>query len=259
MNTKPDIATYLKQRLKTRFVGRELHYLESVTSTMDVARELAEKGSPEGTVVIAGMQKAGRGRLGRTWFSPEGSLALSVILKPSTDEMRFLPAVSSLAVFHTIKKLGVQAQIKWPNDVLIQGKKVCGILIESQLESGELRYAILGIGINVSFDIRKYPEIAEIATSISAHLKQEVSVNDVIIILLTELERLYQKVAEAHHLQKEWMENMETIGRRIRVNMNGSIKEGVAETINQAGNLVLRRDDGSVMEIIAGDVTIVKD
>ncbi|MDD5312753.1 MAG: biotin--[acetyl-CoA-carboxylase] ligase [Dehalococcoidia bacterium] len=259
MKPQPDIERYLKQHIKTSLVGRELHYLESVTSTQDVARDLAEKGSPEGTVVIAGTQKAGRGRLGRTWFSPEGSLALSVILKPSTDEMRFLPAVSSLSVFHAINRLGVPAQIKWPNDVLIKGKKVCGILIESRPQAGDFHCAIVGIGINVSFDIRKYPEIAELATSISAHSSREVSVNEVIINLIDELERHYQKIADTDSLRSEWLANMDTIGRRIRVNMNGNIEDGVAETINRAGNLVLRRDDGTDLEIVAGDVTIVKD
>ncbi len=259
MSHKTGITAYLKKNLKNCTFGHEIHYFQSVPSTMDIAKGLADKGAPEGTVVIAGTQKAGRGRLGRTWLSPEGSLAMSVILRPSREEMRYLPAISSLAVQRTITTMGIPARIKWPNDVLIKGKKVCGILIENELAGADLRYSIVGIGINVNFNTEKFPEIAEIATSISVHLKKEVPVAEVALQLLTELESLYVKISDTHGITREWVDSMETIGRRIRVNMGDSIEEGIAEIVNQKGNLVLRRDDGTVLEIVAGDVTLLKD
>jgi BirA family biotin operon repressor/biotin-[acetyl-CoA-carboxylase] ligase len=258
MSKEINIVSYLKQHLKTHLIGCELHYLETTNSTNDVARELAEKGSPEGTAVIAGLQKAGRGRLGRTWFSSQGNLAISLILKPGIDRMRLLPAVSSLSVLHTLRKLGIKASIKWPNDVLIKGKKVCGILIESQLEAGTLKYSIVGIGINIKLDVFKYPEIAEIATSISAHTSRNIGINEVTLILLTELENLYTRIDDAHQIYNEWLDNMETIGKRIRVNTGKAIEEGTAETVNEEGNLVLQCDDGTFIEVIAGDVTLLK-
>jgi len=257
--SQQDISVYLKKHLKTRVLGCQVHYLESTTSTMDVAREFAGKYAPEGTAVIAGTQKSGRGRLGRTWFSPEGSLAMSLILRPSAAGMRLLPAISSLAVFHALQNLGVAAKIKWPNDVLIRGKKVCGILIESRMEAGEIQFCIIGIGINVDLDVGKFPEIAEIATSISAWLPGGITVPEVALHVLTEFESLYLKIDDEHLIRQAWVDNMETIGRHIRVNTGSGTEEGIAETVNGEGNLVLRRDDGSRFEIIAGDVTLLKD
>jgi len=258
MFTEPDITVYLKERLQTRFMGRNVHYRESMTSTMDVARELAIEGTPEGTAVIAGTQVSGRGRLGRTWFTPLGSLAVSVILRPQLHDMNLLPAVSSLAVFNMLKKYGIPAAIKWPNDVLINGKKVCGILIESRVEARQLLFSVIGIGINVELDTSKFPEIAEIATSISSHLPDKVTVAEVALNLLTEFEALYLKIVKPASIRQAWLNNMETIGRRVRVNTPGGIEVGIAETVNMKGNLVLRRDDGSQLEVIAGDVTLLK-
>jgi BirA family biotin operon repressor/biotin-[acetyl-CoA-carboxylase] ligase len=253
-----DITSYLKQHLKTRCFGKRVHYLASTGSTMDVARDLAIHGAEAGTVVIAGTQKSGRGRSGRTWFSPEGSLAISIIVRPAPDEMHLLPAVSSLAVFFMLKELGIRAKIKWPNDVLIAGKKVCGILIESQLGSGDLIYSVIGIGINVDFDVSRFPEIAEIATSVSAHITDKKAVKEIAIKLLSEFESIYDKITDAALIRELWLTNMETIGRRVQVNMSNHIEEGIAETIDKTGNLILRRRDNTVLTVVAGDVTLLK-
>lgn len=253
-----NILGYLKHHLKTRLIGCELHYLETTGSTNDVAKDLAEKGSPEGTTVIAGLQKAGRGRHGRTWISSQGNLAISFILKPDIDRLYLLPAISSLSVLHTLRKLGIDASIKWPNDILINGKKVCGILIESQFEAGILKYSIIGIGINIKLDVLKHPEIAEISTSISAHTNKSISINEVTLILLTELENLYTRIDDAYRIYTEWLDSMETIGKRVKVNMGKAMEEGTVETVNEEGNLILLRDDGTRIEVIAGDVTLLK-
>ena len=154
------MTSYLEHNLKTRYLGREAHYVAVTTSTMDEARKLAEQGAPNGAVVIAGKQRSGRGRLGRSWLSPDGGPATSIILRPQANSLRLLPAIASVAVHNAAGKMGITTSIKWPNDVLISGKKVCGILIENGFTSGNLIYSIIGIGINVNFDTTRFPEIA---------------------------------------------------------------------------------------------------
>jgi BirA family biotin operon repressor/biotin-[acetyl-CoA-carboxylase] ligase len=252
-----DIVNYLAHNLTTGFIGKELHYLEITSSTQDVAREMADHGAPEGTAVIAGVQQSGRGRLGRSWLSPEGGLATSIILRPSTPAVPLLPAISALAVFRTINWLGIEASIKWPNDILISGRKVCGILIEHGLINGAVCYSIMGIGININFDTGLYPEIAGFATSLSTELGHELPVGLVALRVYTELEDLYLQSAQPDMILGEWAANMHSIGRRVKVQSGNRVVEGVAETINRSGHLVLRLDDGSAQEIVAGDVSLI--
>ena len=214
---------------------------------------------PKGTAVIAGRQEAGRGRLGRSWLSPQGGLATSIILRPAFKDIRLLPAIASVAVFRSIARLGIKAGIKWPNDVLISGKKVCGILIENMFDAGNLEYSVIGIGINVNFDTSQFPEIAGIATSLSVELGREVPVAEVALNLYTELEDLYSRVAQPDTILAEWVDHMETIGRRVTANVGGCAVEGTAEAITAEGNLILRLGDGSEREIVAGEVSNVRD
>ena len=252
-----DITSYLKNNLTTGFIGKELHYLAVTSSTQDVAREMADRGAPEGTAVIAGVQQSGRGRLGRSWLSPEGGLATSIILRPAMPVVPLLPAISALAVFRTIKWLGIESGIKWPNDILIRGRKVCGILIEHGVTDGAVCYSIMGIGININFNTGLYPEIAGLATSLSMELGHKLQVGRVALRLYTELEDLYLQSAQPDVILGEWAANMNSIGRRVKVQSGNSVIEGVAETLNRSGHLVLRLDDGSSREILAGDVSLI--
>jgi BirA family biotin operon repressor/biotin-[acetyl-CoA-carboxylase] ligase len=260
MPDNQDTKTYIKSRLNTKFVGRQLHYYRRLATTMETAKELAKKGTAEGTVIIADMQTAGRGRLSRAWLSPEGSLAMSVILKPSLDNLPQLVMIASLAVVRTIKKVaGLETRIKWPNDILIKGKKVCGILIENEVKGDRINFAIIGIGINVNFDPLAFPEISDIATSLSHELGAEVSKAEFTRALLSELEQLYLETQTGAPIYREWQENMEMLGRWIKVKIGEAVEQGKAETVTQNGNLILRRADGSLTEIVAGDVTVIKD
>jgi BirA family biotin operon repressor/biotin-[acetyl-CoA-carboxylase] ligase len=256
MAAEIDIKAYLTDNLKTRFIGRKLSYLATTTSTQDIAKALAEKRAAEGTAVIAGEQQSGRGRMGRSWLSPAGGLATSIILRPPVASIYLLPAITSVAVFRTLANLGIHAGIKWPNDVLIKGKKVCGILIEHGLKAGELGYSIVGIGINVNFDTGSYPEIADISTSLSVQLGHEVPVGEVALQLYTELEDIYSKIDGPDLIISAWSQNMVTIGRRVSADFYGNRIDGTAEGVNRQGNLVVRLADGSIKEIVAGDVTI---
>jgi BirA family biotin operon repressor/biotin-[acetyl-CoA-carboxylase] ligase len=259
MATKSNITSYLEQNLKTRYMGRDVHFLPITTSTMDEARKLAEQGAQNGAAIIAGKQETGRGRMGRSWLSPEGSLATSIILHPLANALYLLPAITSVAVYNAVGRMGVKASIKWPNDVLISGKKVCGILIENGFNAGNLVYSIAGIGINVNFETTRFPEIADIATSLSVELGKQVSIPEVALNLYSEMEKLYDRIGEPDFIMSEWIGHMGTIGRCVSVNTGSGTLEGVAESVNPGGNLVLRMDDGSMREVVAGDVSNVRD
>jgi BirA family transcriptional regulator, biotin operon repressor / biotin---[acetyl-CoA-carboxylase] ligase len=260
MSDCQDIKTSIQSRLNTRFVGRHLHYYHQLPTTMETARELAKKGAAEGTVVMADTQTAGRGRLARTWLSPEGNLAMSVILKPALKNLPQLVMIASLAVVRAIKRVAcLETHIKWPNDVMIKGKKVCGILIENEVKGGKVNFAVIGIGINVNFNPPDFPEIADIATSLSHEVGTEISNVELTSTVLFELEKLYLEAQAGFPVHKEWQENMETLGKRIKVNTGKTVEQGQAETITENGNLILRHDDGSLVEIVAGDITVIKD
>ena len=253
------ITTYLKRYLTTRFIGTELHYFEDTTSTIDIAKSLAEKGAPAGTVVIAKQQSAGRGRLDHTWLSPAGGLFTSIILRPPASALRLLPAIASLGVLHALKQLGIQAAIKWPNDVLISGKKVSGVLIENRFESGDLKYSVVSIGMNVNLDMTRFPEIRDISTSLSFHLGREIPVCEVALNLYSTFEKFYGNINNPEAILSEWANNMVTMGKRVTVNTGGCVIEGTAEAINREGNLLLRLDSGLKQEIVAGDVSNIRD
>ncbi len=259
MNNNSDLANSVQALLHTKLIGRRLYYYPNLSSTMDTARKIAEQRTAEGTVVITDKQTAARGRLGRSWLSPEGSLAMSIILQPSLDKLSQLVMISSLAVVRAISKVtGLESMIKWPNDVLIDDKKVCGILIESVIKGGQLDYAIIGIGINVNFDPSAFPEISEIATSLSCQSATEVSKTKLIPVLLSELEHLYLEAQAGAPLYRDWQEKLETLGKWIQVKSGETVEQGIAEATTEKGNLVLRRSDGSLIEIASGDVTVIK-
>jgi len=255
-----EIMSSIKGRLNTKFVGRQLYYYPKLASTMDTARDLFKKSAIEGTTVIAGTQTAGKGRIGRTWLSPEGSLAVSVILKPSLENLHKLVMIASLAVVTAILQVtGLRADIKWPNDVLINGRKVSGILIENEVREGRVNFADIGIGINVNLNPGDFPEIADMATSLSHEAGTEISYTELVVALLDNLERIYLEAQDGAPVHQEWQKNMETLGKCIKVDTGKTIEQGRAETVTENGNLLVRRDDGSLVEIIAGDVTVIKD
>lgn len=246
------------KNLRTAFIGRNLLYYPTVTSTMDIAREAARRGAPQGTVVVADEQTAGRGRMRRVWLSPKGgNLALSVLLYPTIAELPRLFIIASLAVARSIEKVtGLKPAIKWPNDVLLNGKKVCGILIESELRGNAVGWAIVGIGINVSLSPASFPEIASIATSLSTELGSPVSGISLLQQVLEELEALYLALRRGEPVHQEWQQRLETLGRHIQVKIGDALESGYAESVADDGSLLLRRPDGSLARIVAGDVTL---
>lgn len=247
----------LESALDTDFVGRRLIYLTSTSSTMDVARAEAESGAPEGTIIVAEEQTAGRGRFGRAWVSPAGkNLYLTLVLRPNVDRLRRISMLTPLAVCRAIEETtGIAAQIKWPNDVLLAGRKVSGILIETEFSGAEPRYALIGPGVNVNFDIDPQSEIAGIATSVKQELGRETPREPILAALLNHIENLYEQ-EDAEAVRAAWKSRLETLGRNVRLSFHGEIHEGLAEDVDAEGNLILLRPDGARQTFEAGEVSL---
>ncbi len=247
----------IQGQLKTLFVGQKILHFSQVDSTMDVARKEALWGAPAGTVIVAEQQTAGKGRLQRNWLSPAGGLALSVIFRPNLDNLPYMIMIASLAVAEAIRKTtGLKPQIKWPNDILIREKKISGILIENDIRKNDLKYCIVGIGVNVNIRVANFPEIATLATSLSDELKKQVSRLQILVALLSELDRLYQQLSRRSVIWEAWQKQLITIGQKVQVNMGGRTYTGTAESVTHDGSLLLRQKEGGVVRVIAGDVNL---
>lgn len=250
-------VSYIKKGLTTRFIGQNIIYHPTLTSTMETARKEARRGTANGTVVIAGEQTAGRGRLKRTWFSPGGNIALSIILYPDTAGLPFLIMIASLAAASSIEGVtGLKTQIKWPNDILIRGKKVAGILIENEVKGGKASYAVIGIGINIGLHPDNIREISNIATSLEEELGETVSREDVIRSLLTEFELLYLQLPNIEPIFNAWRDRLVTLGQKVTATWGEDTIRGIAESVDESGALMIRLADGSLTKVVAGDVTL---
>ncbi len=245
------------QHLTTRRIGRDLRYYPTTGSTMDVARALAEAGAPEGVTVVADEQTAGRGRLGRAWVAPPGvNLYVSILVRPAPTAMKRLGMVAPLAVAEAVAAVGGPAvTFKWPNDVRAGGRKLSGILIESGFAGNVPAYAVVGIGLNVNLDVGRYPEIAEIATSIAREVGRPVSREEALAALLNAFERYYD-CPDADAVRAAWRARLETLGQEVAVTFGGRTEHGLAEDVDDDGALILRRADGTRVVLPAGEVTL---
>ena len=242
--------------LKTESIGRAFFYEDSAGSTMELARQHAERGAPDGAVAIAEEQTAGRGRLGRAWVSPPGvNLYFTIILRPELDHLRQLAVIAPLAVCQAIEETtALLPRIKWPNDVVINGRKVCGVLPASELQDDRVLYALVGIGINVNLDASAHEEISAIATSLRQELRHEVSREEVLAATLNHFETLYRSLRRGEVVSVAWKQRLDTLGQPVRVETAGGVSEtGVAVDADSDGSLILRRDDGSHVRVDAGE------
>jgi BirA family biotin operon repressor/biotin-[acetyl-CoA-carboxylase] ligase len=248
------------QASSTFVVGRVVHHRVLVDSTMDVGRELAEQGTPDGTLVIAEEQAAGRGRLARRWWAPRGTcLLMTVVFRPRLEpcQAQRLTMICALAVCDAIERVcALEARIKWPNDVLIGDKKVCGILTELGLYGSALAYALVGIGINVNVDWDRNLPLMMPATSLSAETGGQVSRLDLLAALLAAVEKRYLPLQEGRSFRRAWADRLETLGRLVRVADGTDVWQGRAVGVDEDGALIIRLDDGSERRFLAGDVTL---
>jgi len=250
-------AAAITDGLATRFIGQEVTCYPRLPSTNDAAKRRAKKGAKEGTVIVAEEQTAGRGRIKRRWLSPPGSIALSIILYPPLAYLPSLIMVASLAVAHSIEQVtNLKTQLKWPNDVLINGKKVCGILVESDVRGDKVDYAVIGIGINVNLKLSEFPQITPVPTSLSRELGREVSRREVVQSLLFRAEKLYLALADGDSVFEQWRDRLVTLGKKVQATSGDASYQGIAESVAADGSLSLRQPDGSLLKIVAGDVTL---
>ena len=264
----PDVlhADDLLARLgKTKVVGRDIQVFEETTSTNDVIEKLARDGVKEGVVVFAEAQTKGRGRLGRKWMSPtHQGLWFSVLLRPelTPQETTQLTVASATALRRAIKNVtGLSAEIKWPNDLLIRGKKVVGILTEMSAEVDRVRHVILGIGVDVNQDAGEFPaELRKIATSLKVESGEEISRAELATEILRELDFDYARICGGKFsaVADEWEAGCATIGNNVSVQMGTRLIRGCAEALDDDGALLVRTEHGHLERVIGGDVTLEK-
>ena len=257
MPAPPLDTAFIKENLQTQFVGQNFLFFHNIPSTMDTAREEALHKAPEGTAVFAERQTAGRGRMKREWLTPEGNVAVSIVLYPPPELFNQLIMLASVSVVNAIKQTtGIDCSIKWPNDILIDSKKVCGILIETRVDKQGTGYAVLGIGINVALQAAQHKEINEIATSLEEKAGCPVSREKLLINLFSEIEKLYEQMKQGVSIYSLWKNKLGMLGKHVRVQSLGNILEGVAESVAEDGSLILRCADGELKRITIGDVSL---
>ena len=242
-------------------LGTTIHHFLETGSTSDAARQLAEQGSPEGTLVLAEKQTQGRGRLGRSWLSESGAgIYASILLRPllKPREAAVLTLVAAVAASEAIEQVcGLKADIKWPNDLLLSGRKCCGILSEMQAEGDDIRYVIVGIGINVNHS--DFPEeLGQRATSLRIEGKQTYSRVAVLCEFLRRFELLYDDLHRGNRaaVLQRWVDRSSFgFGKQVSVDLGSGKKvEGQTAGLSKLGNLKVKLADGRVEEVMSGDI-----
>jgi BirA family biotin operon repressor/biotin-[acetyl-CoA-carboxylase] ligase len=254
----------IKENLQTKFIGKTIHHFFEIASTNDLAKEIASIGAQEGTTIIAETQTQGRGRLGREWVSPAGGLWFSIILRPKLNvkDIPKLTLITSLAVAKTISQLlNLKTKVKWPNDVLIKTKKVCGILTEANTREKTINFVVIGIGINANIELHSLPpQIRENATSLKQELKREINREQLLQVLLEKMEHYYLMLLKGKFdlILKEWKTLCDFLGSHVEVTTLKEKIEGVAIDIDKNGALIIKLQDGTLRRVLSGDVSLVR-
>jgi BirA family biotin operon repressor/biotin-[acetyl-CoA-carboxylase] ligase len=259
----PDILRIsdVLQGLSTQIIGRAIRYETEVVSTNVLAMEMAHRGAVEGTVVIAEQQTGGKGRLGRTWISPKGNLYCSIILRPAIPSHKapLVTLMCAVAVVAAIRQTAdISAGIKWPNDILVDGRKVGGILSEMSAEPDRVKHLVLGIGVNVNMDPGGFPpDVGKLATTLALESGAPVSRARLLRNLLLLLDHWYLRLLKNEgEVLDAWISFNVTLGQQVAVSAQGELIEGLAKDIDRDGRLIISLPDGSLRTVSAGDVTI---
>ena len=239
-------------------VVKKSFVFDEVSSTNTKAKELAKAGAEEGTVVIAKTQSQGRGRFERNWESPEGGVYLSVILRPreSFEKLPLLSFVVALAVTKTIRSYGLPATIKWPNDIRVNGRKIAGILLESEGDGRSITYMIVGVGINLSADLMKFSaRIQTKSTSVLNELHQKVDYYEALKTFFLSFKHYYELMKAQRYaaIIGEWKASSDTLGKRVRIQTMTETIQGIAYDVDQSGFLLLRTDQAEIKKMVSGD------
>jgi len=256
----------LQEGLRTKRLGRSILFSREVDSTNEWAKELAMNGAYEGTVVMAETQTTGRGRLGREWVSPTGGLWFSFILRPKLRpaEAVKLTFVAGLAVAKVLREMfGSKAETKWPNDVLVNGRKICGILTEMNTTGETVNFVVVGIGVNANFDVEKaFPEpLKKVATSLENELGRKIRLEGLFRGLLERLENLYELFMKEgfDSILEEWKDCAGFLGCQVEVVSPNKKLSGLALDVDHDGALVVRLKDGTIRRVFVGDVSLRTD
>ncbi len=260
---QPLSAELIQAGLISELIGRKIYCFERIDSTNRAAKEYAHQGTPEGTVVLADMQTSGRGRLDRSWISPPGcNLYCSFILYPdlAPHAAARMTMLISLAVLRAIARVcAVEAFIKWPNDIYIQNRKVCGILSEFSSIGDRIAYVVVGTGINVNFDPDAYPAISATATSLRKACGHPVSRLKLAQSLFHEADKLYLQFSRSGmpDLHRLWKQHSLIINREVVLAADeNSCRRGIARDFTENGHLILEDAQGMLHEVLCGDVSL---
>ena len=252
--------TTITDQIHTNWAGKTVHFARETDSTNLWIKRLAKEGAPEGTLALAEFQSAGRGRLGRSWEVPEGtSVMMSILLRPKF-EPQYAPTltlVMGMAVAKAVKKLGFDVSIKWPNDVVVSHKKICGILTEMGVRDGKIDYAVIGVGINVN--IREFPdEMADKATSLYLESGRKFDRSQIPGLVMEAFEEYYEKFAatcDLSGLKEKYESILANYNQPVRV-LAKEPYEGVARGITDGGELLVEKTDGTIVAVSAGEVSV---
>jgi biotin-[acetyl-CoA-carboxylase] ligase BirA-like protein len=260
---KKTMPELVQERLCTTRFGKQIFFSRTVGSTNKWARQLAESGAEEGTVTVAETQTAGRGRLGREWISPHGGLWFSIVLRPrkSASEVAKLAFVASLAVARVLRrKYGLRAETKWPNDVTVNGRKICGILGETDFSGKTSDFTVLGIGINANVHTSMYfsPSIRPVVTSIQDELGRKIAVDKLLRAVLEELEKFYDLfiIRGFDPVLTQWKKYAGFLGKQIAVQDGTERIRGLAYDVDTEGALILKLENASLRRVVVGDVSL---
>ena len=252
--------TTIADQIHTKWAGKTVHFARETDSTNLWIKRLAKEGASEGTLALAEFQSAGRGRLGRSWEVPEGtSVMMSIRLRPKFQHQYAptLTLVMGMAVAKAVKSLGFDVSIKWPNDVVVSHKKICGILTEMGVRDGKIDYAVIGVGINVN--IKEFPEeMADKATSLYLESGKEFDRSQIPGLVMEAFEEYYEKFAatcDLSGLKEEYESILANYNQPVRV-LAKEPYEGVARGITDGGELLVEKTDGTIVAVSAGEVSV---
>jgi BirA family biotin operon repressor/biotin-[acetyl-CoA-carboxylase] ligase len=247
----------VRNGLQTELIGRKVVHFNLTTSTNAVARQMADEGIEEGTVVVAESQTRGKGRLGRKWITKPGGVWMSVVLRPRIDPAHAasITLLAAVSVAKALRGEGAEAVIKWPNDVLVNGKKICGILTEMSAETDAVSFVVLGIGVNVN-----NPVPLETATTLKAELGRKVDRVRLVQAMLEQLEEDYLtfKTQGFTPILWEWRRYSDTLGRPVEVSHQDEVIRGIAQDVADDGSLIVQLGDGTQRKIVSGDCVHLK-
>ena len=252
--------TTIADQIHTKWAGKTVHFAREMDSTNLWIKRLAKEGALEGTLALAEFQSAGRGRLGRSWEVPEGtSVMMSILLRPKF-EPQYAPTltlVMGMAVAKAVKNLGFDVSIKWPNDVVVSHKKICGILTEMGVRDGKIDYAVVGVGINVN--IKEFPEeMADKATSLYLEAGRKFDRSQIPGLVMEAFEEYYEKFAatcDLSGLKEEYESILANYNQPVRV-LAAEPYEGIARGITDSGELLVEKTDGTIAAVSAGEVSV---